>query len=117
MDRGGKMFRKDRIHVGSAIILIALISVAGITTASAGGGEVRTDAGGGEVRTGPPNQNLVRAVQQALAEQGYKPGAADGLMGSKTSGALSAFQRDHNLTPTGKLDPETMSALKPNSRP
>ena len=60
------------------------------------------------------NQNLVRAVQQALAAQGYNPGTPDGLMGSKTIRAISEFQRAKNLTPTGNLDPETINALRLN---
>ncbi len=41
-------------------------------------------------------------LQGGLKELGYDPGATDGIMGSKTSEAIRAFQRDHELTEDGK---------------
>ncbi len=55
--------------------------------------------------------NELKQAQQKLAELGYSPGPADGLMGSKTANALSAFQKDHGLEVTGSLNEETMKAL------
>lgn len=53
----------------------------------------------------------VSAAQSALARLGYKPGAADGILGPRTTEALSRFQRDQGLTVTGALDAVTSQAL------
>ncbi len=50
-------------------------------------------------------------VQKALAEKGYSPGPADGIMGSQTRSAIEAFQKDHDLPASGRLDAETQRAL------
>ena len=52
-----------------------------------------------------------RAVQQRLAELGYKPGPIDGMNGPRTRAAVRAFQRDHKLAQTGKVTPEVIEAL------
>jgi peptidoglycan hydrolase-like protein with peptidoglycan-binding domain len=54
---------------------------------------------------------MVRRAQGALKEQGYYEGEADGVMSSRTSGALRAYQREHNLQETGDLDPQTAKRL------
>lgn len=54
----------------------------------------------------------IRDLQEALAREGYDPGPVDGRMGKKTREALTRFQRDHKLAPTGKLDESTMIALE-----
>lgn len=54
----------------------------------------------------------VTEVQKALNALGYNAGAVDGLMGSNTMKALKAFQRDHNLDPSGVIDAETTLTLK-----
>lgn len=54
----------------------------------------------------------VRQAQQALAQQGYDPGPADGLWGAQTARATRDFQRAHNLSVTGRLDNRTMAALQ-----
>lgn len=45
----------------------------------------------------------VRAVQAFLDSQGYDAGTPDGLMGSRTRGAIEAYEKDHGRTPTGQL--------------
>ena len=45
----------------------------------------------------------VRGVQLNLATLGYKPGPADGILGSRTRSAVEAFQRDHGLPVTGEV--------------
>jgi peptidoglycan hydrolase-like protein with peptidoglycan-binding domain len=52
------------------------------------------------------------AVQQILADLGYDPGTPDGAIGSSTSAAISAFQRDRNIPETGHLSPELLDQLK-----
>lgn len=54
---------------------------------------------------------MVRRAQGALKEQGYYEGEADGVMNSRTSSALRAYQREHNLQETGDLDPQTATSL------
>jgi peptidoglycan hydrolase-like protein with peptidoglycan-binding domain len=54
---------------------------------------------------------MVRRAQGALKEQGYYEGAVDGVMSPRTSGALRAYQREHNLQETGDLDPPTAQRL------
>ena len=56
--------------------------------------------------------NPVRAAQSELARLGYKPGPIDGVMGRRTAGAISAFQRAQRLPETGTLTPETLSRLR-----
>jgi len=55
----------------------------------------------------------VTALQQALLDLGYampKYGA-DGGYGNETRAALSLFQQDRGLSPTGRLDKSTLAAL------
>lgn len=61
----------------------------------------------------PPlsSPEMVRRAQGALREQGYYEGEADGVMSPRTSGALRAYQREHNLQETGDLDPQTAKRL------
>jgi ElaB/YqjD/DUF883 family membrane-anchored ribosome-binding protein len=54
--------------------------------------------------------NLIRKVQQALANAGYKPGPADGVSGPRTLAALKSFQQNNNLA-SGELTKETLRAL------
>ena len=53
----------------------------------------------------------VEAVQRALAERGYDPGAIDGAMGVRTAAALGRFQRSVGLPDTGRIDDATCTAL------
>lgn len=53
----------------------------------------------------------VTYLQQRLAVLGYKPGAADGIFGSKTLAAVKAFQTDHKLAVDGIAGPKTWAAL------
>ena len=42
---------------------------------------------------------------------GYDAGPADGVSGRRTAAALRAFQRDHGLPDSGRLDEATRQAL------
>jgi len=53
----------------------------------------------------------VAGVQERLANLGYAPGKIDGISGPHTSTALSTFQEEHGLEPTGELNDDTLSAL------
>ncbi len=54
---------------------------------------------------------LVREVQQALAQRGYDVGSVDGIYGIRTYEAIVQFQTDNGLTPDGIAGSATLSAL------
>lgn len=54
---------------------------------------------------------MVRRAQNALKEQGYFEGQADGTLGPRTTAALRTYQKEHNLPETGDLDPQTAKSL------
>lgn len=54
---------------------------------------------------------MVRRAQIALKDQGYYEGESDGVMNPRTSGALRAYQKEHRLSETGDLDPQTAKSL------
>jgi hypothetical protein len=64
----------------------------------------------------PAVEPLQRFLQTAVDPQTGQPylGRIDGygFFGSGTSGALTAFQQDQGLEPTGRLNPETILALQ-----
>lgn len=59
----------------------------------------------------PAPDSTVRSAQAALETQGYSPGAIDGQMGPNTRSALTKFQQDKGLTPSGTLDNATLATL------
>ena len=75
------------------VALLALIAVAGSI----------------EVLAAPDAR--VEAVQRRLAELGYEPGPADGLMGPRTREAIGALQQDRGLPRSGRIDAATIEAL------
>ena len=54
----------------------------------------------------------VKKAQQALSDLGIYDGAVDGLTGPRTAAAISDFQSQMGLNVTGKLDIQTMKAIK-----
>jgi len=57
-----------------------------------------------------PAQQRVAKLQMALNANGAQLDV-DGRMGPKTVAALKAFQQQHNLKATGRVDAATMKAL------
>ncbi|MAE45129.1 MAG: hypothetical protein CMF63_09220, partial [Magnetovibrio sp.] len=53
------------------------------------------------VTTSPIPATLIRKIQRSLAQLGYAPGPADGIIGSKTRAAIQAFQAVAGLAETG----------------
>jgi hyperosmotically inducible protein len=53
----------------------------------------------------------VRAAQEKLTNKGYDPGPTDGIWGPRTAAVVSQYQRNENLTVTGRLDAETLRKL------
>ena len=47
-------------------------------------------------------ESNIMGVQRGLTLLGYDPGPVDGIMGSKTRGAITAYQEDHGLETTGE---------------
>jgi localization factor PodJL len=56
-------------------------------------------------------QALVRKIQTLLAEQGYDPGPADGLVGPKTRQAVMDMQRRLGAPVTGEIDTTLVALL------
>ncbi|HEX4180090.1 MAG TPA: lytic murein transglycosylase [Caulobacteraceae bacterium] len=52
------------------------------------------------------------SAQQDLAQLGFDPGAADGVVGAKTRHALQAWQKARGLVADGYLSPEMVRKLK-----
>lgn len=55
--------------------------------------------------------DAVKVVQQRLEAHGHNPGPIDGIFGPKTGAAVTAFQREANLTIDGVVGPATWAAL------
>lgn len=53
----------------------------------------------------------IKQAQCLLLYLGYSPGSPDGVVGPKTSGAISVFQSDYGLPETGQLDDTTCKML------
>lgn len=58
---------------------------------------------------------LVKAMQERLAQLGYAVGRADGVYGSRTRTAVLAFQAENDLTLDGTIGPQTRTALNSES--
>lgn len=65
-------------------------------------------------QTAPPQvqQNLIVSAQNILARQGLYRGAIDGLAGPELEFSLRAYQSRVRLPVTGRLDLETLAALR-----
>ena len=57
---------------------------------------------------------LLKQAQQKLSSLGKDVGTRDGQMNSKTEQALSEYQQEKGLQPTGQLDQQTLAALDLN---
>jgi peptidoglycan hydrolase-like protein with peptidoglycan-binding domain len=68
-------------------------------------------ASAGASRGADASSGTLREVQRKLAERGYRPGAADGVIGRSTRTALMEFQRAQNLPVTGRADRQTLASL------
>jgi len=58
------------------------------------------------------SSDTVRRAQQALNAAGFNVGVPDGRPGTQTIKALKEFQADRQVPVTGKLDSETLKALR-----
>ena len=85
-----------------------LLGEAATPTAATGSLTAHDELSGGDIK----DKNVVKAVQQILADLGYEPGKADGSMGDATTRAISAFQRDRKVDETGRVTPSLLDELK-----
>ena len=53
-----------------------------------------------------------RLIQQGLRNEGFDPGAPDGLFGPRTRAAIRSWQAAHGATPTGYLDGRQADLLR-----
>jgi peptidoglycan hydrolase-like protein with peptidoglycan-binding domain len=56
--------------------------------------------------------DMVKAVQQTLADLGYAPGPVDGMMGQNTADAIRQFQKDRKLAETGEISPTLLQEME-----
>lgn len=61
------------------------------------------------------DKETVKRVQAQLTVIGYDCGNPDGLLGRKTAAAITKFQQDHGLNPTGKITAQLMTVLDQES--
>ena len=64
------------------------------------------------IETQAAGAEMIKGLQQALADLGYAPGPIDGAWGENTSRAIAAFQRDRNIAETGQITPELLSEMR-----
>lgn len=62
-------------------------------------------------RVSRTERDLMRAVQTELAKRGYYKDKIDGVAGSRTRAAISAFEQDRNLPTTGKPTVSLLTAI------
>jgi hypothetical protein len=55
--------------------------------------------------------SIIASVQEELLEEGYNPGPADGVMGSRTRSAIAEYQDDHGLAVTGTINNSLLRSL------
>ncbi len=60
---------------------------------------------------GLEGRDRIRAVQAQLRQQGFEPGAVDGILGPNTSGAIADAQRANGLPDDGSITPALVAAL------
>ena len=109
-----------KMHFAAAsLVIMALCGTMSAQTKSdqAPSGTVvdKQHAGSNEVQPAPEKiritPDVVRASQQKLTEEGYKPGTPDGKMGPVTRAAIRKYQEHEGLKVTATLDESTLSHL------
>jgi|ERR1700677_828159 len=61
---------------------------------------------------GPGTGSIATAVQEELAGRGYYKGPIDGIVGTGTRAAISAYQRNHGLVVSGTIDTPLIRSLR-----
>jgi localization factor PodJL len=65
-----------------------------------------------ESASATPTQRLIAEAQALLAERGYNPGPADGLLGPRTNEAVRAFRQSVGLGDSDTIDQALLDALR-----
>jgi len=63
------------------------------------------------VSPAPVGESVAVQVQNVLSQNGYYSGAIDGLIGPASRRAIRAYQADHGLSVTGRIDSELLQSL------
>jgi hypothetical protein len=58
-----------------------------------------------------PTPDRYKEIQQALVDKGYLKGEPSGVWDADSAGALSRFQQDQKITPTGKINAPSLIGL------
>jgi peptidoglycan hydrolase-like protein with peptidoglycan-binding domain len=96
------------LATGSLLVAVPALGQLGGAGPLDGQGPRQAQAGAAPITI---NSATVRRVQQALNQQGYDVGAADGQWSAGTADALRRYQLAQGLEPTGELNMRTLSAL------
>ncbi len=91
------------------LLLPAFLAVALLTAAAAAPAGAATL--GQRVLARGDHGGDVATLQRVLAMKGYRLGAADGIFGRHTKGAVKRFQRRARLGVDGRVGPQTTAAL------
>ena len=83
---------------------------------SALGYPVKKDVDGNTEYLKKPSKDVNTDAQTALNAAGFSVGKVDGLIGKNSKKQIRLFQKQNELTETGKLDTATLSALSVNDR-
>jgi peptidoglycan hydrolase-like protein with peptidoglycan-binding domain len=59
-----------------------------------------------------PMPDMIRKVQQKLAELGYAPGAINGELGRNTEAAIRQFERDRGIAESGTINGELIAEIE-----
>jgi peptidoglycan hydrolase-like protein with peptidoglycan-binding domain len=112
-----KTTTRSRRHVLGAAALGAVLSLSPIVVLSAPSGAQAPALAVTGLARGDRGDS-VKSVQQALVSQGISvAGGVDGVFGAATEAAVKAFQGQHGLPQSGKVDDATAIALGLASSP
>lgn len=100
-----------------ASILVATATLALAITAIQGFGQTVAGPTAQPERPGDSEPAHVERVQKALKHSGHDPGPIDGIIGARTTAALRAYQKEHGLSDTGRLDGPTLAKLGERVKP
>lgn len=105
------------VDATTAAALAAPGSLPAASAASTTGGGATATRSLAGLAPGNVGNNVV-ALQRALIDAGIDlPGGADGIYGPATANAVKAFQNDHGLQASGRVDQSTADALLSGAAP
>jgi lipoprotein-anchoring transpeptidase ErfK/SrfK len=96
--------------VAASLVVIVAIAPASAPGQTIDAATVDTEAAGATIGKASPAAAILRA-QVRLDRAGFSVGEIDGRCGDNTARAITAFQRAHDLEPTGTVDAATWMAL------